>query len=157
MIAWFGNHTIMTRLVWVLLFVCFDTLADETSENERQILRFCERFAEQVPGELLPGRAARYVEASAVVRQRRGDRVITFLSNFFQPFDSRFLGAWHCGFRIELDGQMCHGEVSLPIAEHRAFAEYTQWPRLMIVEDNQLTSAGGYLTPKYYQLDCDQD
>ncbi len=57
-----------------------------------------------------------------------------------------------------LDGQACRGEVSLPIAEHRAFAEYTQWSRLMIVEDNQLIgadgNAAGYLTPKYYKLDC---
>ncbi len=149
--------------VGLLLFVCLSGAAQaagNSANEQRQVLRFCERFAEQTPGKLLHGRAARYVEHSAVTRQRRGDSVITFFSNFFQPSDSRFLGAWHCGFQIVLDGQTCRGEVSLPIAERRAFAEYTQWPRLMIVGDNAIVGAdgdaAGYITPKYYKLDCTQ-
>ena len=133
--------------------------ADDNLESERQqVLDFCERFAGRVPEELPDARGGRYLEKSAAVRQYFADRVIGVFSNFFQPPDSRFVGVWHCSFQIVVDEKTCAGKVSLPIAEYKAFAEHTQWPKLKFIRDNQLTGpdgdAAGYITPKYYNLNC---
>lgn len=131
--------------------------AGSGEDAQRQVLNFCERFARQAPKILSDAPGARYVAESAVVDLRPVDRIVTFIGNLFQPPDSRFIRTWNCRFRVVLDGQKtCAGRVSLPVAEHKAFADYTQWPEMMFVEDNQLTDAG-YITPKYYELDCAED
>ena len=57
-----------------------------------------------------------------------------------------------------MDGQPCAGEVALPVAERAAFAEYTSWPHLAIVDDNRIVTASGttvgFATPKYFETSC---
>ncbi len=89
------------------------------------MLEYCENFARHAPEKLSDARA-RYVPQSAVVKQRALDRVITVVSNVFQPADSRFLRAWNCRFRVLIADQTCAGKVSLPVAEDKDFADYTQ-------------------------------
>ena len=80
------------------------------------------------------------------------------LSNMFQPADSRFAAGWQCTFSISMRGRRCDGEVALPIAERAAFADFTSWPRLMIVNDHRIVSPDGttigYATPKYFETSC---
>ena len=123
------------------------------------VLRYCERFAVAVPARLLKSLEASYVPGSARVGRTRLDGVVTHVSNVFQPADSRFAAMWQCTFSIALRDQRCDGKVALPIAEHAAFADYTSWPRLMIVDDHRrIMSADGatlgYATPKYFETSC---
>ena len=147
----------MLRWGFVALFLCHAAIAAGQDE-QRQVLEYCENFARHAPEKLSAAPTARYVPQSAVVKQRIRDRITTVVSNFFQPRDSRFLRAWNCRFRVTLEGKTCAGKVSLPVVEHKDFADYTQWPELMIVPDNRITDAAGtavgYLTPKYYELNC---
>ncbi len=57
-----------------------------------------------------------------------------------------------------MDGQLCSGEVTLPVAEHAEFAEYTSWPRLTITDDNRIVTADGttigFAVPKYFETSC---
>ena len=142
----------------VALAACGPQTADVDDPAYDSMLRYCERFAAAAPDRLLKSPGAHYIAGSARVFRTRLDDIVTCLSNTFQPLDSRFAAAWQCTFSISMDGQPCAGEVTLPIAEHAEFAEYTSWPRLAIVDDNRIVTSGGstigFATPKYFETSC---
>ena len=140
------------------LTACGLQTADVDDHAYDSMLRYCERFAVATPARLLHSPGAHYIAGSArVFRTRLGD-FVTRLENRFQPTDSRFVAAWQCTFSISLDDQTCTGKVTLPIAARAEFAEYTSWPRLAIVEDNQIVTGSGatigFATPKYFKTSC---
>ena len=142
----------------VALAACGPQTADADAPEYEGMLRYCEWFATAAPARVLKSPGAHYIAGSArVFRTRLGD-VVTFLSNTFQPSDSRFDAAWQCTFSISMDDQHCTGEVALPIAERAEFAGYTSWPRLAIVDDNRIVTSGGstigFATPKYFETSC---
>ena len=148
----------LTLVITMLVATTSSCAADVDDPAYAGVLRYCERFAVAVPARLLQSPEASYVPGSARVGRTRLGDVVTHVSNVFQPADSRFAAGWQCTFSIALRGRRCDGEVALPIAERAAFADYTSWPRLMIVDDHRIMSADsttiGYATPKYFETSC---
>ncbi len=144
-------------LVPMLLLAC-QKAADAGDGGYDSVQKYCERFAAAVPSKLLKSKEAVYIDGSATISRPSFTSALLFASNFFQPPDSRFANMWKCEFHIQHNG-LCAGEVDLPVAERRAFAEYTSWEKLVIVEgDNTITandgSVIGYAVAKYYKLRC---
>lgn len=128
-------------------------------QADADVLRYCGRFAAAVPARLLESPEASYIAGSARVYRTPVDDAATFVTNVFQPRDSRFFGTWQCAFSLSMNGRHCTGEVALPIAEHAEFAQYTSWPQLAFIEENSIVSSDGttigYATPKYFDTSCE--
>ena len=122
------------------------------------VFRYCERFAVAASARLIESPGASYAAGSSRVARERFGAVTTFVSNVFQPRDSRFVDAWRCTFSISVSDRSCTGQVALFIAEHAEFAEYTSWPRLAIIAGNRIATADGktigYAVPKYFDTSC---
>ncbi len=142
-----------------MLLLSFQTVADAGNGGPDSVQKYCERFAAAVPSKLLKSKEAVYIDGSATTSRPSFTSALLFASNFFQPPDSRFANMWKCEFHIQHQGLLCAGEVDLPVAEFREFAEYTSWEKLVIVEGNNTITANdgsviGYAVAKYYKLRC---
>lgn len=82
--------------------------------------------------------------------------VLKWLSNAFQPRDSRFVAGYRCSFAtINEDGARESASVSIYLTETREFAEFTQWECLQIVPIrrivNETDGSIGYGVIKYFE------
>ena len=109
---------------------------------------YCEKFARRYSAD----NALEYQERSASARQRID--VTLFLSNLFQPEDSKFTAEYVCRFRAGPRGE---GErvVSVEVLLTRTleFAKHTQWNNLQIIPIEYVTDEArdraGYAVLKY--------
>ena len=92
------------------------------------VVRFCEKFAE----EYLQREAIDYTGLS--VRTEKQPDVMTWLSNAFQPPDSRFTSGYDCRFTARNGrGQAQTVSVSIFLTGTLEFAHHTKWERLQII------------------------
>ncbi len=92
------------------------------------VTEYCETFARTYASK----HALDYQEHSARVRKRSD--AMRWLSNRFQPPDSRFTSGYTCRFRARArEGQGREFSVGLFLTGTLEFAEYTQWKGLQII------------------------
>lgn len=104
---------------------------DEQARAEPQgvsVTDYCEAFGRQYAG----NHGLTYREDS--VRTATKSDVMQFLSNLFQPADSKFTGGYACHFAASAGGDIVFDfAVDILLTNTRAFAEHTQWEKLQIV------------------------
>ena len=86
----------------------------------------------------------------------RGSRMMTFMTNIFQPFDSRFHSSYICRFQIDLHEKKRAGSMTLLLIENKAFAEYTQWKDIQIIDIGEVSHPQDetlYVVVKYLEVD----
>ncbi len=79
-----------------------------------------------------------------------------WLSNVFQPTDSRFHSNYTCRFHIHVRGKEHPGSLQLLLVRNRAFAEHTQWKRIQIINHGEVVDSKGdryYVVVKYLEVD----
>ena len=92
------------------------------------VVRYCEKFAE----EYLERKAIDYTGLS--VRTEKQPDIMMWLSNAFQPADSRFTSGYDCQFSTRTgDGRMQTVSVGIFLTGTLEFANYTKWKDLQII------------------------
>ena len=92
------------------------------------VVRYCEKFAEA------------YLESNAIeysglsVRIEREPDIMMWLSNAFQPSDSRFTAGYDCRFTARGgEGEVRTVAVGIFLTGTLEFAHYTKWQNLQII------------------------
>ena len=92
------------------------------------VVRYCEKFAEAY----LASNAIDHAGLS--VRIGRSPDIMMWLSNAFQPSDSRFTAGYDCQFTARNDqGQVQEFSVGIFLTGTLEFAHYTKWKDLQII------------------------
>ena len=90
--------------------------------------RYCEKFAEAY----LASNAIDYTRLS--VQTEKKPDIVMWLSNVFQPSDSRFAAGYGCRFTARNDqGPVQAVSVGIFLTGTLEFAHYTQWKNLQII------------------------
>ena len=92
------------------------------------VFRYCEDFAR----EYAASNAIGYTDL--VIRTGKKPDIMMWLSNMFQPSDSRFVAGYDCHFTARSgDGQVRTASVGIFLTETLDFAHYTKWKNLQII------------------------
>lgn len=118
--------------------------------NSLTVSEYCEKFATTY----CVNYALDYQEHSARVSKRSD--AMRWLSNRFQPRDSRFTSGYTCRFQAkEKEGQIHKISVGLFLTGTLDFAEYTQWENLQIIPIeyvvDEIHGRAGYGVFKYLE------
>ena len=65
--------------------------------------------------------------------------IMIFITNIFQPFDSKFHSGYIYRFHIDLHEKKLSGSMTLLLIENKAFAEYTQWKDIQIIDIGEVS------------------
>ena len=98
------------------------------SAGSVSVVRYCERFAEAY----LASRAIGYTGLS-VATEKEPD-ILMWLSNVFQPSDSRFTAGYDCRFTARgVEEQVRTVSVGIFLTGTLEFAHYTMWKDLQMI------------------------
>lgn len=111
------------------------------------VARYCTNFAE------VYARTNAFVLQDGSVRTERTSGIFLWISNFFQPPDSRFTAGYECRFRAG-NGEARKFSVLILLTGTLAFARHTQWERLQLIPIAFLTDGdrAGYGVFKYLEI-----
>ena len=114
------------------------------------MVRYCEKFAEAY----LASNAIEHTGVS--VRTEKKPDIMMWLSNLFQPSDSRFTAGYDCRFTArggEGEGEVRTVSVGIFLTGTLEFAHYTKWKNLQIIPVEHVVDAArsraGYGVFKY--------
>ncbi len=135
-----------------LLFFCTQIAGADFLPTDLE--EYCRSYARAVPERLLHRPADRYVVGSASVTRVRSP-IGRWLSNLFQPANSRFHAGYRCDFSITHQDALHPASVQLLVANTLGYAEHTQWPHLQIIPiraiDDPDNGRTGYVVVKYLE------
>ena len=107
------------------------------SSLKEQLKDYCQTYLDAL-AELYEKNSSSHATAR-VSALDRGSGVMKFISNIFQPPDSRFHSGYTCRFHINLREKKHPGSMLLLLTESKAFAEYTQWAFIQIIEIGEVS------------------
>ena len=153
------SKTWASLCVLALLAACRAGIADEEraasdgtveAPGGVSVVRYCEKFAEAY----LASNAIEY--SSLSVRTEREPDIMMWLSNAFQPSDSRFTAGYDCRFTARGGGgQVQTVSVGIFLTGTLEFAHYTKWKNLQIIPVEHVVDATcgreGYGVFKYLE------
>jgi len=112
---------------------------------------YCRSYAQAVPVALLQQSDSYYIEGSAKIAQLMN--ISRWLSNLFQPPDSRFYAGYKCRFSIQQQDRTTAASVQLLLANTQIYANHTQWEHIQIIPikaiDDTDNGRTGYIVVKY--------
>ena len=153
------SRTWVILCVLSLLAACWTGKADDEragtesgvgSAGSVSVIWYCEKFAEAY----LTKNAIDYTGLS--VEAEKMPDIMMWLSNVFQPPDSRFTAGYDCRFTVRGDkGQVRKLSVGIFLTGTLEFAHYTKWKTLQVIPVEHVVDAtrgrAGYGVFKYLE------
>ena len=124
----FAVLAIAGLLIWSNVFGQDTNAAREDVQPSVTVAEYCEQFARKY----FHTHENSYLENSTETKKALD--IFMWLSNFFQPSDSRFTSGYKCKFQTKNEkGEIQSFSVGLFLTKTMSFAEYTQWKDLQVV------------------------